>query len=203
MARIILHNEWLEYIDRNCAILKGWVLFQLSEYLQARNPSVPGVVEKLAPPLNRASLKTQSGWWKSALSMIPGGAACIYSGTALDPEIFSLDHFLPWSFVANDRLWNLVPISKSVNSSKLDRLPSIKYVEGLATIHHAAILCRKGCWNEGRWIKSVEPFILDLRIDKTSLLDRNKLRNALKTGIRPLMEIAEGQGFESEWEYNS
>ena len=200
-TRIILHNEWLEYIDRNCAILKGWLLYQLTEYLQARNPSVPGIVEKLAPPLKRASLTTQSEWWKSALSMLPGGASCIYSGTRLDPSIFSLDHFLPWSFVAHDRLWNLVPVSKSVNSSKMDRLPSMQYIEGLANIHHAALACMKGCWNEGRWIKAVEPFILDLRMDKDSLLDRDKLREALKTGIQPLMAIAEGQGFEKEWKY--
>ena len=203
MTRIILHNEWLEYIDRNCAILRGWLRFQLAEFLQARNPSVPGIVEKLAPPLTRAPLTAQSQWWKSSLSLIPGGATCIYSGAKLDPSTFSLDHFLPWSFVAHDRLWNLVPVNRSVNSSKLDRVPSIKYIEGLATIHHAAISCIKGCWNEGRWIKAVEPFILDLTMDKDSLLDKSKLREALNTGIQPLMAIAEGQGFESEWEYNS
>jgi hypothetical protein len=201
MNRLIMHHEWLEYIDRNCAILKGWVLYQLSEYLQARNPSVPGIVEKLAPPLKRAPLTTQSEWWKTALSRIPGGATCIYSRQKLDPAIFSLDHFLPWSFVAHDRLWNLVPVSTSVNSSKLDRLPSMHYVEGLADIHHAALSCMKENWNEGRWMKAVEPFILDLRMDKDSLLDRNKLRKALKTGLQPLMAIAEGQGFESEWKY--
>jgi hypothetical protein len=163
---------------------------------------VPGIVEKLAPPRIRAPLTAQSEWWKSALSMIPGGATCIYSGIKLEPSLFSLDHFLPWSFVAHDRLWNLVPVSKSVNSSKSDRLPSMEYIEGLASIHHDALACMKVSWNQGKWIKAVEPFMLDLRMDKYSLLDKNKLREALKTAIQPLMAIAEGQGFESNWKYS-
>ena len=34
-AGIILHPEWLEYLERNASILRGWTRFHLAGYLQA------------------------------------------------------------------------------------------------------------------------------------------------------------------------
>lgn len=36
---------------------------------------------------------------------------------------FGVDHFIPWSFVMNDELWNLMPMDSSLNSAKNNRLP--------------------------------------------------------------------------------
>ncbi len=35
----------------------------------------------------------------------------------------AVDHFIPWSFVMNDELWNLMPMDSSLNSSKSNKLP--------------------------------------------------------------------------------
>ena len=39
------------------------------------------------------------------------------------PKMYDVDHFIPWSFVMNDELWNLMPMDSSLNSSKSNRLP--------------------------------------------------------------------------------
>lgn len=39
------------------------------------------------------------------------------------PRHYDIDHFIPWSFVMNDELWNLMPMDSSLNSSKSNRLP--------------------------------------------------------------------------------
>lgn len=36
----------------------------------------------------------------------------------------SIDHFVPRSYVSHDELWNLIPMRRSLNSSKNNRLPS-------------------------------------------------------------------------------
>lgn len=55
-------------------------------------------------------------------------------------ENFSIDHFLPWSFVVHDSLWNLTPVEKSTNSMKSDKLPNLKiYLPRLAELHYKAI----------------------------------------------------------------
>ena len=44
---IRLVPEWTEYLIENQEILRGWVEFNLIIYLQRRNPSVPGISDKL------------------------------------------------------------------------------------------------------------------------------------------------------------
>ena len=39
------------------------------------------------------------------------------------PKKYDVDHFIPWSFVMNDELWNLMPMDSSLNSAKGNRLP--------------------------------------------------------------------------------
>ena len=53
----------------------------------------------------------------------------IYSEKLLGLNDFDIDHFVPWSFVANDELWNLLPMDSSLNSSKSNNLPQWKYFE--------------------------------------------------------------------------
>ena len=38
-------------------------------------------------------------------------------------DSISIDHFVPWSYVAHDELWNLSPTTRSINSSKSNYLP--------------------------------------------------------------------------------
>ena len=52
-----------------------------------------------------------------------GPVTDIYTGELLTTRGLSIDHFIPWSYVASDELWNLIPTSKSVNSSKSNNLP--------------------------------------------------------------------------------
>lgn len=47
----------------------------------------------------------------------------IFKDAPIDKESYDVDHFIPWSFVMNDELWNLMPMDSSLNSSKSNKLP--------------------------------------------------------------------------------
>ena len=49
----------------------------------------------------------------------------------LKEEEISIDHFIPWSYIYSDDLWNLVITSKSYNSTKTNKRPSNEYLEKL------------------------------------------------------------------------
>jgi hypothetical protein len=51
------------------------------------------------------------------------GDKCFYCGTA-DEGRLHIDHVIPWSFVLEDRVWNLVLACQSCNSRKRDRTPN-------------------------------------------------------------------------------
>lgn len=59
--------------------------------------------------------------WDAVLEVIP--IADVFKGELIDTEKYDLDHFIPWSFIMNDELWNLMPIDSSWNSKKSNKLP--------------------------------------------------------------------------------
>ena len=50
------------------------------------------------------------------------GENCFICGGEIENETPSIDHLIPWSYIYNDDLWNLVYTHKSCNSSKSNRL---------------------------------------------------------------------------------
>ncbi len=124
LARTIeISNEWQKYFEINQAIVSGWLEYNLIIYLQRRNPSVPGISNKLAPPSERKMEKAKK-FWKSVIEYKPIINIYAGDGSVMSKTDISLDHFVPWSYVAHDELWNLVPTTKSLNSSKSNGLPN-------------------------------------------------------------------------------
>ena len=110
----------MDYITKNREIMKGWIQFHMVQYLQKRNPSVPGIVEKLYPPQVR-KLDKVAKYWRLILSLNP--VYEIYDNEKLTEKDISIDHFVPWSYVAHDEFWNLHPTTRSINSKKSNYLP--------------------------------------------------------------------------------
>ena len=142
-----VNGIWVVFFQENFEVIRSFVFFQLCQYLQARNPNVPGIVNKLSAPAAR-DLGPARKFWRAVRSEFnrTGKGSLfydIYSGDPLD-DAFSIDHFLPWSFVAHDLLWNLTPVSEPTNSKKGDALPSANvYLPRLSTLHREAVLVMK------------------------------------------------------------
>ena len=61
-----------------------------------------------------------------------GTNACFYCGVALGKrKVVHVDHFIPWSFVQTDHLWNLVLSCRNCNISKRDRIPKTTFLTAL------------------------------------------------------------------------
>ena len=135
-SSISISPAWMDYLQSNLGILLGWTDYNLIIYLQRRNPSVPGISNKIYPPQER-KLTVVSDYWKYMIKQ--GNVRDIYTENLLTTRDVSIDHFVPWSYVASDELWNLIPTEKSVNSSKSNNLPVWdKYFNQLAMAEYNA-----------------------------------------------------------------
>ncbi len=133
-TRIRIVPEWMEYLKRNQEILRGWIQYHMIVYLQRRNPSVPGISDKLYPPQERKLEKVKK-YWKLLSELAPIHE--IYGENRLAPENISIDHFVPWSYVAHDEFWNLHPTTRAINSSKSNHLPAWElYFPRFAELEH-------------------------------------------------------------------
>lgn len=129
-TKISVQEDWAKYIRKNQEIIRGWLEYYTILYLQKRNPSVPGIADKLYPPQERKLEKVKK-YWKLILSLEPVHE--IYNDQLLTDKDISIDHFVPWSYLVHDELWNLNPTTKSINSSKSNNLPDWgTYFERLA-----------------------------------------------------------------------
>jgi hypothetical protein len=120
---IILDKAWVTFLQSNFKVLRAFTLISLARFLEVRNPGVPGIINKLEKPQDRDLSKARL-FWNEVFGLRP--LRCIYSGAELS-QGFAIDHFIPWSFVTHDLIWNLIPANRAANSSKSDSLPSFTH----------------------------------------------------------------------------
>jgi hypothetical protein len=113
---------WIEMIQDNTVSILGWIQYEKIKWLQTNNPEVPGLVYKLAPLDEKMrKLSNVRKLWEGVLECHP--VTDVFTGKLIETGNYDVDHFIPWSFVMNDELWNLMPMDSSLNSSKSNRLP--------------------------------------------------------------------------------
>ena len=130
--KVVINEEWWQFLSDNYVTISGWIDVKKVRYLQGRNPGVPGIIYKLAPENDKQrKLKYVRELWNAVLDV--SEIKDIYTNKPFERNGFAVDHFIPWSFVANDELWNLIPMDSSLNSSKSNYWPDWnKYFEAFA-----------------------------------------------------------------------
>jgi len=192
---IRINPAWARYLADNMAIVSGWADQAWVGWLQARNDGVPHVEAKIGPPAGRTSLAEQRKFFLAGIRA-SGGGRCIYTGRPLSEDDLSLDHFLPWSFVAHDRIWNLTPVSRGVNSAKGARLPRAELLDRLAAVHHRMLVALEP---EGdRWDRWRAQYA-DLHLATAELRDMDALRSAYRRTVEPSLAMARRMGFPDGW----
>ncbi len=186
---IEINPEWINYLISNARILKDFCFWNLALFLQSKNPNVPDIPNKLIRPAKRNGLnKQRTQFWDIVLDEL-GSVDCIYTGEKLIKGNYAVEHFIPYSFVSHDLIWNLIPADKSFNSSKSNKLPVLDdYFKPFYQLQHQAyeIIKRKYPKN-----KLLEEYLTVLHHEEDYL---NELK--FKEIIQPLITIASNNGFE-------
>jgi len=198
--KIVINDGWKDYLQENYKIIKAWIYCKLVRFLQKRNPNVPAIIFKLEAPKVRKLTKVTELWRKI---IIDKGVCDIYTGEEFKNDTFkefgvlSIDHFIPWSFVLHDEMWNLVPTFKNINSRKSDNLLSFnQYIQDFCNAQYKAFsyICDKKIGSV------VEDYMDVLKIDNPYDYYRHSNPEIFSSGIKkcisPLYQIAVNQGFQ-------
>lgn len=201
---IIIDERWRAFMLENMVVIRGWIQMKKVKYLQARNPDVPGIIYKLQPENEKQrKLKNIRKLWSAVINC--DAIYDIYTGLDLSHYSYEIDHFIPWSYISNDEMWNLMPIDASLNSSKRDKLPDWnKYFDAFAYnqfVLNKAIFkypevkrifnsCQRDNLN-ALWATEY------LYIEQTN---RDQFYGALEKGLKPIYDAARVQGYKI-WEF--
>ena len=198
-----LNASWRHFLADNLGVVQAFAEYHFARYLQNRNPNVPGIVNKLSAPTER-DLRLAREFWQLVRDGFqeagePERFRNIYSNQPLSGR-FTIDHFLPWSFVAHDLMRNLAPVDTTTNSSKGDTLPDLDtYLPRLVSLHVGAIEVAK---ERPRLLKDyTEAFKLD--VPGLLALGEGGLRAKYRDVMTSQAQIAANQGFETGWKLPS
>lgn len=119
---VYFHPDWVTMIQDNTVNILGWIQYEKVKWLQNNNPEVPGLIYKLAPMDEKMrKLGNVRKLWQGIMDVQQ--IHDVFTQKIVEKDAYEVDHFIPWSFVMNDELWNLMPMDSSLNSSKSNRLP--------------------------------------------------------------------------------
>lgn len=119
---VFFSDKWIQMIQDNEAAILGWIQYEKVRWLQSNNPEVPGLVYKLEPMDEKMKkLANVRKLWEGILELreVRG----VFTGKSIGTNRYDVDHFIPWSFVMNDELWNLSPMESELNRLKSNKLP--------------------------------------------------------------------------------
>lgn len=114
---------------------------------------------------------------------------------------YDLDHFIPWSFVAHDQIWNLMPADSSINSSKSNKLPDLDaYLQKLAIEHQRAVTI---IYHQNSSDKLLEDYctLIDNPYELIGM-EPDTLLSVFSKTFTPLYQIASNMSFET-WNYKT
>lgn len=195
---IILNAAWDTYLHANYNILVDFAYWNLTLFLQTRNPNVPAIPNKLIRPDVRNSLTKQHNYWDMVMKL-GMQINCIYTDIPIHPGDYALDHFIPWSFVSHNLIWNLIPSDGSINSSKNNKLPDLDvYLPKLAKLQHKAL---QVVVNANKKPTSLEDFVsLGYTPRELADMDSEHFLELYERTFNPISQIALNMGFET-WKY--
>jgi len=184
---ILIQPYWLDYFSKNAGILKDFCYWNLSLFLQSRNPNVPDIPNKLKRPEKRGSLlKHKKQFWDIVIDEL-GGIDCIYTDKKLNKGEYAVEHFIPFQFVAHDQMWNLLPADPSFNSSKGDKLPLLdQYFDNFYETQKEGIDIVSSLKPKNTFLEDYLTVFKSLNISKDQYLEC----------IEPMITIAHNNGFQ-------
>jgi hypothetical protein len=187
---IKINPTWVNYLQSNSKILKDFCYWNLSMYLQSKNPNVPDIPNKLIKVSVRNALNRQrKQFWDIVIGEL-GSVDCIYTDKPLWVGNYAVEHFVPYAFVSHDLMWNLIPADRSFNSSKSDRLPILdNHFDKFFTLQQYAVEIIRYRSPQNKFLEDYLSIFPDLN-------DTYFNRDKFFEHIQPLVTIASNNGFQ-------
>jgi hypothetical protein len=125
---ISLRPEAISFFKKNYSLLLKAVILEWAKFLEKINIGLPRLISKIeSEEFKRYNLA------KYQIVLKKHFDKCFYCNNSLPKErtTVHVDHFIPWSYIYEDELWNLVLACGQCNIRKHSSLPQEEYVKKL------------------------------------------------------------------------
>ena len=129
-------EEWIqinpvmyEFVCKHKVIIEKLNYYEWARFLERVNEETVAV--KLLNKIDESTKRNNLAIYRQILYEEFESKTCFYCGKQLSSDKIDVDHFIPWSFIKDDNLWNLVLACPSCNRKKNDKLPAGDYLAAL------------------------------------------------------------------------
>ena len=129
-------EEWIqinpvmyEFICKHKLAIEKLNYYEWARFLERINEE--NVSVKLLDKIDESSKRNNLAMYRQILYEEFESKTCFYCGKKLSQDRTEVDHFIPWSFIKDDNLWNLVLACPTCNRKKNDKLPTGNYLIAL------------------------------------------------------------------------
>ena len=129
-------EEWIqinpvmyEFVCKHKVMIEKLNYYEWARFLERVNEETVAV--KLLNKIDESSKRNNLAIYRQILYEEFESKTCFYCGKQLSPDKIDVDNFIPWSFIKDDNLWNLVLACPTCNRRKNDKLPDEQYLDAL------------------------------------------------------------------------
>ena len=129
-------EEWIkinpvmyEFICKHKVVIEKLNYYEWARFLERINEE--SVAVRLLDKIDESAKRNNLSAYRQILYEEFESKNCFYCGKLLSSDKMDVDHFIPWSFIKDDNLWNLVLACPSCNRKKSDKLPAGRYLADL------------------------------------------------------------------------
>lgn len=143
------NEEWLqinpcmyEFLCKHKSVVEKINYYEWARFLEKVNDD--GTAVKLFEKIEECAKRHDLSVFRAILYDEFESRNCFYCGKSLRKDNIDVDHFIPWTFIKDDNLWNMVLACSTCNRKKQDKLPSPQYLSRLIKRNQELIINRDG-----------------------------------------------------------
>lgn len=128
-------EEWIqinplmyEFLCKHKVVIEKLNYYEWARFLERINKN--DGVDHLLNKIDESAKRNNLSYYRDIL-FEEFGNICFYCGKKVTKGYVEVDHFIPWSFVKDDNLWNFVLACPDCNNKKRDKLAAEKYLKDL------------------------------------------------------------------------
>lgn len=126
---IQFNPEMYSFICKHKVLIEKLNYYEWAKFLEKVNEE--SVSTRLLNKIDESSKRNNLSFYRRILYEEFEDKKCFYCGKTLKADHIHVDHFIPWSFIKDDNLWNLVLSCPTCNLKKSDKLPDLQYLDSI------------------------------------------------------------------------
>lgn len=154
---IRLNPRMYEFVCKHKVAIEKLNYYEWAKFLEKVNTDT--AVDHLLSKIDESTLRTRNSlaYYRDILFQ-EFENRCFYCGKQVTKKSVEVDHFIPWSFIKDDQIWNFVLACPECNSKKRDKLAREDFLIKISERNDLMIehdLNRPSAVNAGKRIKMI------------------------------------------------